>query len=392
MYARSDIARTAIAKSTGRNPGAAEELVFTSTGNTVAAIWLRAKKPPYHWRTETEHGGLGACGLSIGEHAGLVWDTSFELVSWIEAIATSRKILCTGALIGASLATVAAPPSPRQPRRRVPVRARLSQAGRRLIFSLRTSKPVALAQAQPAAGRRRLVLTSASSCEPSGQRRRAAALPRRRARAPRGGSGSSCSTPPGSDRQGRRVPATAQAPAARQARPRPAPRRRRASPRSATAGASSPAGAAAAPGARGACEASLPASGTRLFRLRPVRAVGCTGGSAGLVTNGPRDRKVVALTFDDGPSEYTPDFLAGAARKARPRDLLRDRPGDAAAAKTTMRQILARRRARSATTRCTTSNSPATAQIAGAAARIESTTPTSGPASSGRPAARSTPR
>ncbi|MFP5388747.1 MAG: polysaccharide deacetylase family protein, partial [Thermoleophilia bacterium] len=59
----------------------------------------------------------------------------------------------------------------------------------------------------------------------------------------------------------------------------------------------------------GACEASLPARGAKLFRLRPVRAVGCTGGSAGLDTNGPRQRNVVALTFDDGPSEYTPGFL-----------------------------------------------------------------------------------
>jgi peptidoglycan-N-acetylglucosamine deacetylase len=59
----------------------------------------------------------------------------------------------------------------------------------------------------------------------------------------------------------------------------------------------------------GACEASLPASGTMAFRLRPVRAVGCTGGGAGLDTNGPRERKVVALTFDDGPSEYTSRFL-----------------------------------------------------------------------------------
>src|SRR3954452_1770598 len=59
MYARSDIARAVIAKITGRNPGAAEELVFTSTGNTVAAISLRAKKPSYHWRTETKHDGLG---------------------------------------------------------------------------------------------------------------------------------------------------------------------------------------------------------------------------------------------------------------------------------------------------------------------------------------------
>jgi len=58
------------------------------------------------------------------------------------------------------------------------------------------------------------------------------------------------------------------------------------------------------------CVQSLPAQGDRVFRLRPVRAVGCTGGSAGLVTNGPRDRKAVALTFDDGPSEYTPGFLS----------------------------------------------------------------------------------
>lgn len=57
------------------------------------------------------------------------------------------------------------------------------------------------------------------------------------------------------------------------------------------------------------CTDSLPASGARAFRLRPVRAVGCTGGSAGLKTNGPRERKVVALTFDDGPGSLTPAFL-----------------------------------------------------------------------------------
>jgi peptidoglycan/xylan/chitin deacetylase (PgdA/CDA1 family) len=60
---------------------------------------------------------------------------------------------------------------------------------------------------------------------------------------------------------------------------------------------------------RDRCAEALPAAGTASFRLRPVRAVGCTGGSAGLVTNGPRNRPVVALTFDDGPSEYTDDFL-----------------------------------------------------------------------------------
>ncbi len=58
------------------------------------------------------------------------------------------------------------------------------------------------------------------------------------------------------------------------------------------------------------CEESLPAGGFRSFRLRPVRVVGCTGGSAGLVRNGPRNRRVVALTFDDGPSAYTEGFLA----------------------------------------------------------------------------------
>jgi hypothetical protein len=57
------------------------------------------------------------------------------------------------------------------------------------------------------------------------------------------------------------------------------------------------------------CAETLPGAHPRTFRLRPVRAVGCTGGGSGLVTNGPRERKVVALTFDDGPSEYTDDFL-----------------------------------------------------------------------------------
>jgi peptidoglycan/xylan/chitin deacetylase (PgdA/CDA1 family) len=61
---------------------------------------------------------------------------------------------------------------------------------------------------------------------------------------------------------------------------------------------------------RDACEESLPQLGFRVFRLRPVRAVGCGGGSAGELRNGPRNRRVVALTFDDGPSSYTEGFLA----------------------------------------------------------------------------------
>ena len=57
------------------------------------------------------------------------------------------------------------------------------------------------------------------------------------------------------------------------------------------------------------CAEALPARGAKVFRLRPVRPVGCTGGGASELRNGPRERNVVALTFDDGPSEYTEAFL-----------------------------------------------------------------------------------
>ena len=57
------------------------------------------------------------------------------------------------------------------------------------------------------------------------------------------------------------------------------------------------------------CAEALPARGAKAFRLRPVRPVGCTGGGASELRNGPRGRNVVALTFDDGPSEYTEAFL-----------------------------------------------------------------------------------
>jgi peptidoglycan-N-acetylglucosamine deacetylase len=62
--------------------------------------------------------------------------------------------------------------------------------------------------------------------------------------------------------------------------------------------------------AAGPCEESLPQHGARVFRLRPVRVVGCGGGRAGELRNGPRDHSVVALTFDDGPGPYTEAFLA----------------------------------------------------------------------------------
>jgi peptidoglycan-N-acetylglucosamine deacetylase len=91
---------------------------------------------------------------------------------------------------------------------------------------------------------------------------------------------------------------------------------------------------------RDRCAESLPAQGIQTFRLRPVRAVGCTGGGAGLVTNGPRDRPLVALTFDDGPSEYTPEFLEVLREKGVPAtffEIGQEMPGR----EEVMRQILA---------------------------------------------------
>jgi len=67
--------------------------------------------------------------------------------------------------------------------------------------------------------------------------------------------------------------------------------------------------------AAASCAEELPARGARVFRLRPVRPVGCTGGDAGESFNGPRGRNAVALTFDDGPSEYTDAFLDVLRRK-----------------------------------------------------------------------------
>jgi peptidoglycan-N-acetylglucosamine deacetylase len=116
------------------------------------------------------------------------------------------------------------------------------------------------------------------------------------------------------------------------------------------------------------CAESLPATGTNAFRLRPVRAVGCSGGSAGLVTNGPRDRPVVALTFDDGPSEYTDDFLRVLREKGVHGtffEIGQEMPGR----EEVMRQILAEGHELGDHTMNHVEN-PGYDQIAGAAARI----------------------
>ncbi|HTU14264.1 MAG TPA: polysaccharide deacetylase family protein [Solirubrobacterales bacterium] len=57
------------------------------------------------------------------------------------------------------------------------------------------------------------------------------------------------------------------------------------------------------------CRTEFPARRAAKYRLRPVEIVGCTGGDGEFVTHGPRGRKRIALTFDDGPSLYTDDVL-----------------------------------------------------------------------------------
>ncbi|HEY1855239.1 MAG TPA: polysaccharide deacetylase family protein [Solirubrobacterales bacterium] len=126
--------------------------------------------------------------------------------------------------------------------------------------------------------------------------------------------------------------------------------------------------------ARAECVEQLPpeAAPPKVFRLRPVRAVGCTGGTAGLVTNGPRSRPIVALTFDDGPSEYTERFLDVLQEKEVPAtffEIGQEMPGREAA----MRRILAEGDEIGDHT-MNHVEFPGYGQIAGAAARIRTYT------------------
>jgi peptidoglycan/xylan/chitin deacetylase (PgdA/CDA1 family) len=57
------------------------------------------------------------------------------------------------------------------------------------------------------------------------------------------------------------------------------------------------------------CRSKYPAGHKAHYRVRKIVAVGCTGGNGQVVLHGPRRRKRIALTFDDGPSTYTPKVL-----------------------------------------------------------------------------------
>lgn len=228
---------------------------------------------------------------------------------------TPRKIPCAAALLVlATLALAATPagaagaPDRSDPPRRASQRllaADLFQSGRQLVFTVRTARPVALAslwrQPDPRrAGGRYLCLALGRS--DGGGRERLLCLGGRR---PRSQVGLVLAAEGGRPERAGTVPAAVK---------RPRPDKLVVSFDPGAAGLRPDRYAWRAIASTGCevrrrCALALPAEGSRPFRLRPVRAVGCTGGGPDLVSNGPRDRPLVALTFDDGPSDETPAFL-----------------------------------------------------------------------------------
>ena len=62
----------------------------------------------------------------------------------------------------------------------------------------------------------------------------------------------------------------------------------------------------------------VPDKGAVDASLAQPQAVGCKAGGASYRTNGPRGKKVVALTFDDGPGPLTPQFYSVLEREKVP--------------------------------------------------------------------------
>jgi peptidoglycan-N-acetylglucosamine deacetylase len=58
------------------------------------------------------------------------------------------------------------------------------------------------------------------------------------------------------------------------------------------------------------CRDAVPDSGVALFRVDRFRATGCVAAGASRRFNGAAAGKMVALSFDDGPSIYTPQVLS----------------------------------------------------------------------------------
>ncbi|MGD9734831.1 MAG: polysaccharide deacetylase family protein [Solirubrobacterales bacterium] len=237
------------------------------------------------------------------------------------AIDSLRKILFAAAalLAGAALLAPAtagaagarsAPPALAGGKQRRPrlVHAELTQAGRELVFSVRTSAPVSLAklEARPdtrRAAARYLCLALGALGGGGGERRLClggGSRAKRRA-------GLVVVDAAGKPLRRDSVPARVKRPEAQKLVLSFDPREAGLAPQRYGWRALLSRGC----GLRRRCAQQLPAEPAkpRTYRLRPVRAVGCSGGSAGMVSSGPSDRPLVALSFDDGPSEYTDEFL-----------------------------------------------------------------------------------
>lgn len=298
----------------------------------------------------------------------------------------ARKIPCAfGVLLLTTASLLALAPGARAARRPQIVAATVSQAGRDLVLTVRTAKPEPLAKLQPRPDTRRA--SAAYLCfgfaEQTGASASAAGDGAESAVGPTGGETRLCLGGPKARRRaglvtvdGSGKPLTRTSVPATLKRPEPTKLVL-----SIVAGPAQPSGlrpgryrwhAFAASGAcevRHDCTATYPPTGANAFRLRPVRAVGCTGGDAELVSEASTDRKVVALTFDDGPSEYTDRYLGVLREKDVPAtffEIGQEMPGREA----TMRRILAEGDEIGDHTMNHVED-PGYAQIAGAAERIE---------------------
>lgn len=223
-------------------------------------------------------------------------------MKWVRLhLACSRKILCAAALLAGVALLLPAGAAARRQRLE---RADLFQAGQDLVLTVRTRKPVPLSQLEPHPDPRRAAsryLCFELSADPSVPPIRLCLGGRKAHRR----IGFEQVDPIGQPAEKLTVRAAVKRPQPGKLVVSLVPREAALSPqryrwRVIRSGGCKPGG---------KCQEALPAKGMNAFRLRPVRAVGCTGGGTGFVTNGPRDRKVVALTFDDGPSDYTDDFL-----------------------------------------------------------------------------------
>jgi len=308
----------------------------------------------------------------------------------------TRKIPC--ALLAALLlaaALLAIVPGARAARRPKIATATVSQAGRDLVLTVRTARPQPLAKLQPRPDTRRA--SAAYLCFGFAKRKEAgASAADGPASAGASGAGASAAGtsvsgtetrlclggPKAHERVGLVTVDSAEKPLTRASLPvtlrRPKPEELVLS---IAAGPTHPSG--LRPGryrwrvlagsgrceVRRDCTSTWPPSGASAFRLRPVRAVGCTGGNAELVSAAATERKVVALTFDDGPSEYTDSYLDVLREKDVPATFFevgQEMPGREA----TMRRILAEGDEIGDHTMNHVED-PGYAQIAGAAARIQ---------------------